>query len=404
MSRTLGILRDIAALLAAAGLVTGRPAVVAAAVFVLGVWILSNLFARQALRRMSAGQRLSPAAVPLHEPASLAVSVTNASHWPVPLLEWSAQVPDGVAAEVAPSAVVTTSEGRRPAVSGRYSMRRWEQVTQHVSVRSGRRGRYELGPVYLALRDPLGVTDADKSMPAPAVLTVFPALFPLPAALALPTAPHGVRRGPPWNPPDPTRYVGVRPYEPGDSPRLIHPFASARTGALQVKRLETEADDQVELVALAATAPHLWEGIDPERLESLIAATASTAHYYIREGAAVGLSLAGSVYGQPHGVALKPQAGKDQWARIQTALAWVTPGGGAAGDLGAVLHRLAMHARPATQVFVFTCFFSEAWIPFIERLRRRQRRVVWVAVGDRGTFPEIAGVRVVRWTPDVGIG
>ena len=92
MSRTLGILRDIAALLAAA-------------VFVLGVWILSNLFARQALRRMSAGQRLSPAAVPLHEPASLAVSVTNASHWPVPLLEWSAQLPDGVAAEVAPSAV-----------------------------------------------------------------------------------------------------------------------------------------------------------------------------------------------------------------------------------------------------------------------------------------------------------
>ncbi|MGC8486907.1 MAG: DUF58 domain-containing protein [Clostridia bacterium] len=403
MNRTIGLLRDIAILVALAGLVTGRPSVVAAAVFVIGLWFLSNIFARQALRRMSTTQRLSPHAVPINEPADLAVSVTNAYNWPVPLLEWSDQLAEGVEAEAAKTATITTSEGRRQAVYGRYSMRRWEEVTQHVTVKSGRRGRYVLGPIYLQLRDPLGVTDADKTAAASAVLTVFPSLFSVPAALTMPTAPHGARRGPPWNPPDPTRYIGVRPYEPGDSPRLIHPYASARTGALQVKRLETEADDQVELVALAATAPYLWEGIDPDRLESLISATASAAHYYITQGAAVGLSLAGSVYGQPKGVALKPQAGKDQWTRIQTALAWVTPGGGEAGNLTTTLHRLTAHARPGTQVFVFTCYFSDAWLPYIERMRHRRLKVVWVAVGDRGTWPQIPGLRLVHWTPRVEI-
>ncbi len=403
MNRTTEILRDIAILVAVAGLFTGRPAVVAAAVFVVGLWVISNLFARRALRYMSTTQRLSPHAVAINQLADLAVTVTNAYNWPVPLLEWSDQLPDGVEAVAAKTSMISTSEGRRPAVYGRYSMRRWEEVTQHVAVKSQRRGRYILGPIYVELRDPLGVADADKSTPASAVLTVFPALFPLPSPLAMPTARHGERRGPPWNPPDPTRYIGVRPYEPGDSPRLIHPHASARTGTLQVKRLETEADNQVELVALAATAPFLWEGIDPNRLESLISAAASAANYYILQGTAVGLSLAGSVYGQPRGVSLTPKLGRDQWLRIQTALAWVTPGGGEAGDLTRTLQRLVSHARPRTQVFIFTCYFSEAWLPYIDRMRRRQLQVVWVAVGDRGHWPQIPGVRMVHWTPAVEI-
>lgn len=401
MSRTIGILRDLAGLVAVAGLVTGRPAVVAAAVFVLGLWGLSNGFARRALARMTITQRLTPTAVPLDTPADLAVRVTNAYGWPVPLLEWSDQLPEGVVAQAAPTTQIVTAEGRRPAVYGRYSMRRWEAVTQHVAVQSGRRGRYVLGPLYLALRDPLGVTDADTSVAAAAVLTVFPALFPVPAALTAPTAPRGARRGPPWNPPDPTRYVGVRPYEPGDAPRLLHPFASARTGTLQVKRLEPEADDQVMLVALAATAPYLWEGIDPGRLEAVVAATASAAHYYLQQGAAVGLALAGSVYGQPKGVALAPQTGPAQWTRIQTALAWVMPGGGDAGELTTVLHRLGTGARPGTQVVVFTAYWTDAWRPYVERLRRRQVRVLWVAVGAGAAGPELPGVRRVAWTPPV---
>ncbi len=400
MKRQTALLRDIGALLAVVGLLTGRPSVVAAATFVVAVWLLSNRAGRRALQRMVTTQTLSPAAVRVNQVADLAVSVTNASAWPIPLLEWSGQLAQGIEVMAREGSLITISGGRKPAVHGRYSMRRWEEVIQHVLVRSNRRGRYVFGPTYLEIRDPLGFADVDKSEASEAILTVFPALCEVPSALTMPTAPYGTRRGLPWSPPDPTRYVGIRPYEPGDSPRLIHPFASARTGTLQVKRLETEADDEVELVALASTAPYLWEGVDPLKLESLIVAAASTAYHYIHQGAAVGFSLAGSVYGQPHGFAVKPENIKDQWARIQTALAWVTPGGGTAGDLTAILGRLASRSRPGTRICVFTCFFARDWIPYVERLRRRGLRVTWVAVGGDTEFPALPGVSIVHWTPE----
>jgi uncharacterized protein (DUF58 family) len=397
----LSVIGDFLMLLALAGLFTGRPVVVAASAFVAGLWLFSWGFGRRALARITVQQQVRPWAVPIGEPVDLAVSVSNHFGWPIPVLEWSDQLPDLVEASAARTGVVNTSEGRRPTVYGRFSMGRREIVTQHVVVRAQRRGRYVFGPLYLALRDPLGVAELDRVDAAPTALTVFPQLFPLPGPLVLPMAPRGARRGPPWNPPDPTRYIGVRPYEPGDSPRLIHPFASARTGTLQVKRLETEADDQVELVALAATAPFLWQGIQSERLESLVSAVASAAHHHLTRSAAVGLSLAGSVYGSPKGVDLPPRAGRDQWMRIQTALAWVMPGGGEAGELGNALTRLAQRARPGTQVFVFTCFYLDAWTPIVRRLSRRGMRVVWVAVAPREPWPTLPGVRMVTWTPEV---
>jgi len=392
---------DILILVALAGLILGRPVVVAAAAFVAGLWVLSWGYGQRAMARLAVGQKLAPQAVPIGEPADLAVTVINRFAWPIPVLDWTDQLPDWVEVTGARSGQVVTAEGRRPTVYGRFSVGRYEEVTQHVTVTARRRGRYVFGPVYLAIRDPLGVADVDRLDESPAVLTVFPQLFPLPPALLLPTAPRGARRGPPWNPPDPTRYVGVRPYEPGDSPRLIHPFASARTGTLQVKRLETEADDQVELVALAATHPHLWEGIEPERLEALVSAVASTAHHHLLRGAAVGLALAGSVYGAPKGVNLVPRPGRDQWLRVQTALAWVMPGGGKAGDLSRALAALARRSRPGTQVFVFTCFYLPEWADAVQRLLKRGLRVVWVAVGAEGEWAMPRGIRVVSWTPEV---
>ena len=183
----------------------------------------------------------------------------------------------------------------------------------------------------------------------------------MPPGLARLTRPQGERIGPPWNPPDPLRVLGIRPYQPGDPRRLIHPQATAHTGTLQVKRLEPEGDAQVTLVVLAASAPFIWKGMDPAQFEALVSAAASVADRHLREGSAVGLSLVGAVYGWPRGVQLSAARGPQQWARVMTALAWVQPGGGQGHDLAPTLSSLVRRLRRGAQLVVLACFFQPGW-------------------------------------------
>jgi uncharacterized protein (DUF58 family) len=150
---------------------------------------------------------------------------------------------------------------------------------------------------------------------------------------------------------------------------------------------------------LAATAPHIWYGIEVDRLEALVSAAASCVDLYLAEGASVGLTVAGSVYGNPRGLTLASARGAEQRRRLMTALAWTQPGGGDAGDLTVALRRLEQRVRPATPVLIYTTFFDPAWREGVERLKRRAGRVSWVAVAFKGRRPDVPGVTVYPWTP-----
>ena len=220
----------------------------------------------------------------------------------------------------------------------------------------------------------------------------------MPAGLLTPTRPEGDRRGPPWQPPDPLGVVGIRPYVPGDPPRLIHPHATARTGVLQVKRLEPGGDSQVALLALAATgAPGTPS--DPELFEALVSAAASVAGHYLDAGAALKFSLVGAVYGRPRGVHLRPARGAAQWARVMTALAWVSPGGGHDADVLQAAAALSRRLKPGDQLVCVTSFHPPAWTAALRQLVQRGVHVTDVRVGPAGGSPDAPGVRVRAWTP-----
>jgi uncharacterized protein (DUF58 family) len=385
-------------LLGVVGLFFGFPLLAGAAGLVAMLWEASYLYGQRVSQAVEAQQVLSRGAVAPQETVEVTIQLTNPLPWPVPAVDWEDDFPDSF--EILNEKRVSVSKRpHRIRFYSRFAMARHERVSRRVTIRASRRGRWVLGPVDMVIRDPLGLLSWPVERPAPAVLTVYPPLYPVPVELWRPALSQGERRGPPWNPPDPSRVIGVRPYEPGDPPRLVHPYATARTGSLQVKRLETEAEDVVELAVLVATAPQVWYGIEVDRLEALMSAVASAADLYLRQGAAVGLTLAGSVYGNPHGVSLPPARGAEQRDRMMTALAWAQPGGGVAQDLNRALVELRRRARPGAPVVVFTTFYDAVWDEAVSRLRQRTGRLSWVAVAFKGPRPALSRVPVYAWTP-----
>ncbi len=384
--------------LALVGLVARAPEVAGAAAFVGVVWVLGWEYGRRSAAALAAEQTVTPTRMAPGREATIVLAVSNPLPWPVPGLEWEDDLPESFEILSAESRSASALP-RRQRLFGGFGLGPAERVRRRLTVRPTRRGRYLLGPVGLHLRDPLGIGEWHVTRETPAVLTVYPALYPVPASLWRPALPRGQRRGPPWNPPDPSRQLGVRPYMAGDAPRLVHPYATARLGSLQVRRLETEGEDVVELAVLAATALHVWHGVEVERLEAVVAAAASAASLYLRQRAAVGLSLAGAVPGSPGGVAFPPQRGPAQRDRILTALAWVGPGGGDAADFGRTLSTLAGRLAAGATVVVFTTFYDGSWAPAVRALQQAGARLAWVAVAFRGRPPQFPGIPVHPWTP-----
>lgn len=386
---------------AAMGLWAQSPLLAGSAAALLALALAAEGMARRTHRTLRLSYRLGRTAVRIGDTTDVWLTVENPEPWPLPAVHFEEQVPAGLeVAAPAPRSVQRLIHGSM--VSDAVFVGAHERVRYRLSVTGTARGRWLVGPARVWSGDPLGWARFERLSADRAAVTVYPRMYPVPPALARLTRPQGERKGPPWNPPDPLRVTGVRPYQPGDPRRLIHPQATAHTGTLQVKRLEPEGDAQVALVVLAASAPFIWEGVDAALFEALVSAAASVADRHLREGSAVGLSLVGTVYGWPRGVKLPPAAGPQQWARVMTALAWVQPGGGQGHDLAPTLAGLAHRLKRGAELVVLSCFFQAAWEAPLRHIVQRGVHVTFVPVGPGAERPELLGVRVHPWTPALG--
>jgi len=368
----------------------------AAALFALA--IAADWMARRTYAGLAVSHRVSRRGMAIGEEAEVWLTVDNPQPWALPAVHFEDNVPEGLTvADPAPQGLQKLVHGS--VVWDSFFVGPSERVSHRLTVRAVSRGRWVLGRVRVWSGDPLGWARFERYAGDRPVITVYPQLYAVPPGLLSPNQPQGERRGPPWNPPDPLRVVDIRPYQIGDPLRLIHSYATARTGILQVKRLEPQGDEHLEILMLAATAPFLWQGVDADRFEALISATASVADRYLKRGAALGLSLVGTVYGSPRGVGLPPSRGATQWARVMTALAWTLPGGGQGHDLSPSLAILVRRLHPGAHLMIFACFYRTDWGPSLRRLVQRGVQVTFVAVGPNAEVPDVSGIRVFPWTP-----
>jgi uncharacterized protein (DUF58 family) len=152
-----------------------------------------------------------------------------------------------------------------------------------------RRGLYRVGPAVIETSDPLGLVRRFRVDPEVRFLTVLPRTIDISPGWPLGHRPiHEVpRRRSLFE--DPSRFLGVRDYQPGDGLRRIHWRATARSGRLQVKLYEPAVLEGVVLAVEMGKAAFPAAQEEDPGVELAITAAASIAELVLAHGQDVGL-------------------------------------------------------------------------------------------------------------------
>jgi uncharacterized protein (DUF58 family) len=345
---------------------------------VLSRW-LTTLWSRYGLDRIAFERRLSTHRAVWGDEVPFEVEVWNQKLLPVPLLLVDDHVTDSLRVS-----------GRRLGASDRpglavlqhaWSLLWYERVVRHLSIDARRRGVFSFGPVRLTVSDLFerGTNSEERELPdqllvrprTVAVRTAEPARAPL-----------GTSRTPVSLFTDPSRFAGVRAYQPGDPQRRIHWRATARIGEAVSRRYEPVNERNVLLAVDLQTVPgpHWLMQFDDAQVEGLCVAAASLARRFLRDGAACGLILGTQLAGGRRWAYLPPASAAGQLGRIQDVLARVQPIVSLPFEqlLGVVPRRLP----PGGTVVVLSARDPSPFLDPLRRLARSGYAVRHVALGE----------------------
>ena len=200
---------------------------------ILGTFLLGLWWQKRALNHLKITREFIDHAY-LRETIAIDLTIENTSLLPILWLEVHESLP------------VNLRAGRD--IKEVFSLGIRGKKTLHYEINAFKRGYYPIGPLAVESGDPLGLTKPSQVHFPSTPLTIYPRILNL-AALGLPSrSPFGTIRD--ENPiyEDPTRLMGKRGFQNGDSVRRIDWKASASTGSLLVKLYE--ASIAVEMALL----------------------------------------------------------------------------------------------------------------------------------------------------------
>jgi uncharacterized protein (DUF58 family) len=243
-----------------------------AALVVAGLLAAGLAVASTSRARLAVSRRLDRAEIELGESVEASVSLRNAKGLPAPWIFWRDQLEPGLDVEGETCAFESLPARAESLLSYR--------------LHSTRRGLFRLGPAVVEASGPFGLVRRFWVEPDVRFLTVFPRTVSLGEGWPLGHRPiHEVpRRRSLFE--DPSRFLGVRPYAPGDSLRRIHWRATARSGTMQVKIFEPAVLAGVLLAVEMSAAAYL---ADDPRIEAAVTAAASLADFVLAGDQAVAL-------------------------------------------------------------------------------------------------------------------
>jgi uncharacterized protein (DUF58 family) len=263
-----------------------------------------------------------------------------------------------------------------------FSIGWFEQITRHYRLRCTRRGFYPLGPAQLSSGDIWGLFAASRAQKELDWLIVYPQVLPLPALGFPRKQPFGEIKAA-WRIfEDPSRAVGIRDHQAGDSFRHIHWKASARRQDLQVKVYEPTTSENLVLFVNVATFAHHWQGTNPLLLEQVIAMAASIAYYSLEARQVVGLLANGSIPHSDQPIKVLPSRRPDQLARVLEALAAVTSF--TTSSVESLLLAESPRLPWGATLVVVTGVVTETLLAALVHLHEVGRRVVLVSLEEVG--------------------
>ncbi|MFB6392211.1 DUF58 domain-containing protein [Polymorphospora lycopeni] len=348
-----------AAALLAAGVATGYPTLVGVGAALLAVVAVAALLVRLPVR-VEVHRTVTPDRVTVHAGATGQVEIRNVGRLATAGFEVVDMI-DGDSLRIAVPALPRGGSGR---------------VTYPVP--TPRRGVFQLGPLHVERRDPLGLAMHRSRLAAPAKLWVHPRVRPvrpLPVGIALDfegQLSENAQRGS-------TAFASLREYRVGDDPRQIHWRSTARIGTLVVQdRVDTSEPTATILID---TRPDVF---DEPRFEEAVELAASLLVATTRIGQSVTLLAPGEEPGE-----LSRGPGQlDRLAALRRT---------DRGDAGALL-RLLRRAPAGGSLIAITGPDQTV----VTRLSAERRRYARVVIAQLGAVPEgaattgRAGLAVLR--------
>ncbi len=387
----------------------GYSAIVVLLGLALSAALVAKLWSYLCLKGVTCERRLSEQRVFPGDEVFLTLRVVNRKLLPLPWIEIQDEVP---ASLVTPA---TTSTGLpagpsfqpgRPAagaggdplaeaaerpgfvtLSQSTPLLWYSAATFTQRLNSSARGYYRLGPLTVTSGDIFGLHPRSRVQSDIDHLIVYPRMYTL-TELSIPSLSHlGDAKSERRVFDDPSRLMGVREYEHGDSPRRIHWKATARNRALQVKLFEFTTDLKVDVfLAIDSFADR-----SQEDLELGISTAASVARHLLERDVQTGFFANTKLADTQHPACIAPSSGNAHLALILEALAKTT------ADVDHVFVDFFDRERSklgfgGTLVFVVG-EASPAIELLMDDLARAQRRVLGFHLGAQSQAPHAPGVR-----------
>ena len=285
---------------------------------------LTTLWSRYGLESIAYERRIGTGRAVWGDQVPLEIEVWNRKLLPVPLLTADDHVTDTL--RVTGRSLVASERPGQGALLNSWSLLWYERVVRHLVIDARRRGTFSFGPIRLTVSDLFERGTNSEERELPDELLVRPRTVPVraPHAAQAPLVTARARRSLFT---DPSRFAGVRPYQPGDPMRRIHWRATARLGVPVSRRYEPVHERQVLLAIDLQTVPgpHWLMLFDDDQVEALCVAAASLARRMLRTDTACGLLVGAQLADSRRWAYLPPSAAASQLGRIEDVLARVQP-------------------------------------------------------------------------------
>jgi len=353
--------------------------------FLLGAVVLcsagaSYLWDRFCLVGVEYRRSFTPRRAFYGETVTFTMEVTNRKPLPLAWLEVTDELP--VELQLRQGRLVPSVRQRRQHLVNLFSVRWYERVRRHFTVRCTARGYFSLGPARLRSGDVFGFTVRGMDLEHADYLLVYPKVVAL-EALGLPALhPIGDLTTRRRILEDPTRIIGARGYEPTDPIRRIHWKATAKSGQLRSKLYEPATSHRFAVFLNLDTLGRFAEyrGFVRALLELNILTAASIASWAIEQGYLTGLYANGYL---PHGlrwIRIAPASGSAHLATMLEALAKVFPT--PVMPVGDLMQLEAPGLPWGTTAVVVTAVTDAPLRAGVARLLEAGHRAALVLVGD----------------------
>jgi uncharacterized protein (DUF58 family) len=269
-----------------------------------------------------------------------------------------------------------------------YSSAKWKYELPCL-----KRGYYPLGPAVISSGDIFGLYSRSLKIALEDHIIVYPRIMRIGRAPIPSQQPLGESRSEYRVFQDPTRPIGVRDYQHGDSLRHVHWKASARLQSLQVKVFEPTTSFKVAIF-LSVESFKDNGSVNEENFELGISVAASLAHHVVEQGSPAGAFVNTRRVDSNQPVSLAPSGSRDQLTSILEALAKVTEA--CSGPFERFLEREQEALHAGTTVALIFAKPPETLHLLLWSLKESGFKPLLFLVGEEGTSPCGEGIPVYR--------